>query len=206
MTDTKKKSSKAKVETKKKSDTERKKETKAVSKKVVKKAKSKSVARVATQVKETESPKAEVAQKKEQKTLLLYCPRCKRETDNTITQFIGQKIRRVRCEVCKSEHNYHRLQALKKKMEEEAAGKVEEKKESSDKQNYYRMWEELMLGRDPQTARQYNIKDKYFENDMINHPVFGIGIVKTVMEDYKIEVVFKNCIKILIHNRFLPRK
>jgi len=172
------------------------------SRKSVKKPQKKPLAKV----KETKPAKETESKKKEKKTLLLYCPRCKRETDNTITGFIGQKIRRVRCEVCKTEYNYHRILALKKKMEEESSGKTEEKKDTAEKQNYYRIWEDLMLGRDPQTARQYSIKDKFFENDMINHPVFGVGIVKTVMEDYKIEVVFKNCIKILVHNRFISHK
>ncbi|MCX7943481.1 MAG: hypothetical protein N2746_03110 [Deltaproteobacteria bacterium] len=142
----------------------------------------------------------------EKKTLLLFCPRCKRETDNVITGFIGQKIRRVRCEVCKSEHNYHRIQALKKRMEEERTSDLGQSKEHLTQQNYYRIWEELMLGRDPQTARKYNLKEKFFENDLIDHPVFGIGVVKRVLEDYKIEVVFKNDMKVLAHNRFLAKK
>lgn len=150
--------------------------------------------------------KRESKEKQEKKTLLLFCPRCKRETDNVITGFIGQKIRRVRCEVCKSEHNYHRILALKKRMEEEKSIDSVEGKEQLMQQQCYRIWEDLMLGRDPNTARMYNIKEKYFENDLINHQLFGIGVVRRVLEDYKIEVVFKNSIKILAHNRFLPKK
>jgi len=154
----------------------------------------------------SEKKSKKTVKKQEKKTLLLFCPRCKRETDNVITGFIGQKIRRVRCEVCKSEYNYHRIQALKKRMEEEKNVEVEQGKEQQMQQYCYRMWEDLMLGRDPATARNYNIKDKYFENDLINHPVFGVGVVRYVLEDYKIEVVFKNSIKILAHNRFLSKK
>lgn len=147
--------------------------------------------------------KVTVLKRQEKKTLLLYCPRCKRETDNTITGFIGQKIRRVRCEVCKSEYNYHRILAMKKRVEEGSDSGSSESSVSVSQQNYYRIWEDLMLGRDPATARAYNIKDKYFENDLINHTIFGIGVVRSVKEDYKIEVVFKNGIKILAHNRFM---
>jgi formate dehydrogenase maturation protein FdhE len=182
---------------------------KDTSKKIKKQTKKKVVTKEATTVSKKEPAKiqqAETQKKQEQKTILLFCPRCKRETDNTITSFIGQKIRRVRCEVCKSEYNYHRIQALKKRMEEDSSIKSSEAKEIESQQNCYRIWEDLMLGRDASTAQPYNIEDKYFENDLINHPVFGIGVVRTVMEDYKIEVVFKNCIKILAHNRFLNKK
>lgn len=178
-------------------------------KKVLKQTKKKVVTKEAATISKREpskTQKAENPKKQEQKTILLFCPRCKRETDNTITSFIGQKIRRVRCEVCKSEYNYHRIQALKKRMEEDSSIKSSEAKEHESQQNCYRIWEDLMLGRDASTAQPYNIKDKYFENDLINHPVFGIGVVRTVMEDYKIEVVFKNSIKILAHNRFLTKK
>ncbi|MGC8927871.1 MAG: hypothetical protein ACP5QK_08090 [Myxococcota bacterium] len=175
---------------------------------VVKEKKERSIKKASTSPKKEikKSKTVEENQRQEKKTILLFCPRCKRETDNTITGFIGQKIRRVRCEVCKSEYNYHRILALKKRMEEESSSKPDEVKELESQQNCYRIWEDLMLGRDPSTARPYSIKDKYFENDLLNHPVFGVGVVRTVMEDYKIEVVFKTSIKILAHNRFLQKK
>ncbi len=173
---------------------------KSISKKVIKKPATNSI-KPGNKERDVETSK-----KQEKKTLLLFCPRCKRETENTITGFIGQKIRRVRCEVCKSEYNYHRILALKKRMDEEGTAVRDKDNEHLIQQQYYRIWEDLMLGRDPNSARQYSIKDKYFENDLLNHPVFGIGIVKSVMEDYKIEVVFKNGIKVLAHNRFLSKK
>lgn len=196
---------KEKVNVKKQSKVVKSSSTKSISEKKVGKKKiiTKKVSHSHTNI-ETKAKKP--TKKQEQKTLLLFCPRCKRETDNVITGFIGQKIRRVRCEVCKSEYNYHRIQALKKRMDEEKSLEYDEDRVQQMQQHYYRIWEDLMLGRDPESARVYNIKEKYFENDLINHPVFGIGVVRAILEDYKIEVVFKNGIKILAHNRFLSKK
>ncbi len=201
-----KKESKKNVKSRKKvvKKTEKKKH---VNKQLTKQKKQKPLKSISSSEISSQEKTKNVAQskKQEKKTLLLYCPRCKRETDNVITGFIGQKIRRVRCEVCKTESNYHRILTMKKRMEGGSDSDTSESTESILQQNY-RMWEDLMLGRDPETARQYNIKDKYFENDLINHPVFGVGVVKVVKEDYKIEVVFKNGIKILAHNRFMSSR
>ena len=46
----------------------------------------------------------------------------------------------------------------------------------------------------------YNMKSKFDKNTKLQHPKFGMGFIKDAMSD-KIEVVFEDEVRTLIHNR-----
>ena len=61
-------------------------------------------------------------------------------------------------------------------------------------------WEALLAGKDVARARRYSAKDKYSSEEVIQHPLFGIGLVQEVRGD-KIQVAFKADVKTLVHGK-----
>ncbi len=55
-----------------------------------------------------------------------------------------------------------------------------------------------MTGRDIDSALTYGIAKPFQQENLINHPKFGIGLVSDIMMPNKIEVIFEYGIKILI--------
>jgi hypothetical protein len=58
-------------------------------------------------------------------------------------------------------------------------------------------WEALLAGKDLARARKYSAREKFASGEVIEHPVFGIGLVQEVRSD-KIQVAFKADVKTLI--------
>lgn len=58
-----------------------------------------------------------------------------------------------------------------------------------------------MQGRDVSKAVGYQISSLFKERDVIDHKLFGIGVVARVLDDDKIEVAFSKGMKVLVHDR-----
>jgi len=140
------------------------------------------------------------------KRLDAFCPRCKFETEHVVTFMLGAKIRRIKCTACGAEHNFHRSQLLKLRSAKDEMEQARRKKEEeAEHQALGRMYDEQMLGRDVSNIKAYSIKEKFYLEDIVNHPLFGIGLVTKLKEDGKVEVLFKSGFKVLAHNRFNPQ-
>lgn len=61
-------------------------------------------------------------------------------------------------------------------------------------------WEDLMALADPDSVRPYQMKESYAKGDVIRHKVFGIGIVVREIPAQKIQVSFKDGVKLLVCN------
>ena len=60
-------------------------------------------------------------------------------------------------------------------------------------------WELAVEGKSLESARPYSMREVFALNDLILHSVFGHGVVTALQPDHKIEVLFKNGYKVLIH-------
>ena len=61
-------------------------------------------------------------------------------------------------------------------------------------------WEALLREKDVSRARRYSAKERFSADDVLDHPVFGIGLVQEVRGD-KISVAFKADVKTLVHGK-----
>jgi hypothetical protein len=50
-------------------------------------------------------------------------------------------------------------------------------------------------------AKSYSSKDRYETGDVLEHPTFGLGVATAVKDATKVEVLFENGSKVLIHGR-----
>ncbi len=58
----------------------------------------------------------------------------------------------------------------------------------------------MLMANEKAPTANYTMKGKFEKNTKLQHPKFGMGFVKEAMTD-KIEVVFEDEVRSLIHNR-----
>jgi hypothetical protein len=117
-----------------------------------------------------------------------FCTRCKMELGHTVLAMVGTKPVRVRCNTCQGEHNYRGPSA---KAPRKAAAREKPTVTS---------WEALLAQKDISRARKYSAREKFEAEEVLSHPVFGIGLVQEVRGD-KIQVAFKADVKTLVHGK-----
>ena len=64
-------------------------------------------------------------------------------------------------------------------------------------------WEALLAKKDVTRARRYSVRERFEMDDVLDHPVFGIGLVQEVHGD-KMRVAFKADTKLLVHGKAAP--
>ena len=121
-----------------------------------------------------------------------WCTKCKLELGHTIIAMVGNLPKRVKCNTCGSEHNYRSEPAGKRSA---GTGQKTKPRTKTHKDNLA-----LLAEADRSRARAYSIKGAFRENDLIEHPKFGLGLVLSTAKDNKIEVIFVDGPRLLIHN------
>ncbi|MBL7031806.1 MAG: hypothetical protein ISR97_01335 [Nitrospira sp.] len=119
-----------------------------------------------------------------------WCTKCKLELGHTIVAMIGKLPKRVKCNTCNSLHNFRA----------EPAKKRTSGQKTKSRGKTYKDYLTLLIEADRSNARAYSIKSTFRENDVIEHPKFGTGLVKSTVKSNKIEVIFEDGPKLLIHN------
>jgi hypothetical protein len=129
------------------------------------------------------------------------CLKCKDITNHTIVALVENRVVKVQCNVCRALHNYRPVQVEKKttvRRSGEKSGQSGRTGRSSRESKAESHFRELLGGRDPVAAVRYAMTKSFIEDDLVNHPVFGLGLVTRMIPPNKIEVVFKEGSKILI--------
>lgn len=122
-------------------------------------------------------------------------PRCKADTTHTIVSMYEDEIRRVQCVVCGDVHAYRKPR-----------GDGAEDADLVPKKRAYTKpsWNDALTKcaeNDLGGCRAYSIRDAYEEGDFVLHPVFEVGVVTESLPDNKVEVVFRDGARVLVHNR-----
>lgn len=118
-----------------------------------------------------------------------YCPspRCKSDQTHTIISTYEDEIRRVQCVSCGEVHAYRPARGV---AEPVAAARPS--------------WDDAMArftDADRSAAPPYSIRTTYALNSLVQHPVFGVGVVVEVLPDAKVDVVFRDRTAVLVHGR-----
>ncbi len=133
------------------------------------------------------------------------CTKCKLLLSHVVMCEVGGKVKKVKCKTCGSEHMY-RVAAPQKKSDASMARPGQEKRvktasKSKKPVNDAPLQWTLKQGEmNPETpVKAYRIQDIYKHEDVIRHPVFGLGFVGRV-SDTSMEVLFKDSIKLMAMN------
>jgi hypothetical protein len=127
-----------------------------------------------------------------------FCSRCQMVLAHTVTAKMGDRIVRVLCNTCKKEHAFHSATgdaAPRRSREPGEATRAPRKLGSTS------VFARLIGDRDASVAIAYSPKHTFAVSDVVQHPTFGLGVVSDVKSQGKIEVVFRDSVKVLIHGK-----
>lgn len=120
-----------------------------------------------------------------------YCGKCKMILPHIIVAMKGTRPGRVQCKTCSAVHAYRKTAPRTRKLptleQIEAAARME--------------YDRVLDGRDLNTTIAYSFSYEFAKDDLIRHKTFGVGVVLDVLADRKIEVLFPDCKRVMIHNR-----
>jgi len=121
-------------------------------------------------------------------TIDSWCGKCKMILAHTIEAMVGSKPVRVHCNTCQSQHAYKASEP----------GKATPRAGSAARPVRYK---NLLSNSNPAEAKAYSPKDTYRAGDVLQHPMFGVGVTTAVKDVSKIEVLFEAGTKTLVHGR-----
>ena len=136
------------------------------------------------------------------KEILSNCSKCKLILAHIIvTMKSATDPDKVQCKTCKSTQSFKDPSAKKKKTS--VARVIKSAKSSSGKKSTEtvgEMWTKA-LNKSTIGQKDYTIKGSFQMGDVINHPTFGQGIVEKLIDDNKIEVLFQDDYRTLMHKK-----
>ena len=135
------------------------------------------------------------------KSFFAFCKKCDADRYHVVLAHTSATSAKIKCEICGSQKTYSlpKAQTRTGKPLTGAAAKKREQTLSSRKSSHRNEYEMLMANEGAPTAA-YNMRSKFDKNTKLQHPKFGLGFIKDAASD-KIEVVFEDEVRTLIHNR-----
>ncbi len=126
------------------------------------------------------------------------CKKCAADRYQIVLAHTNATTAKVECEVCHSKKSFKLPSTKVKKVTGAAATKKAQAAENR-KNAHSKEFGDLVAS--AQGGEQsYNMKAKFAMNDKIKHHKFGVGVIRMSLQD-KIEVVFEDEIRVLVHNR-----
>ncbi len=135
------------------------------------------------------------------------CLKCKDVTNHTIIAMTGDTIAKVECNTCRARHKYRAPVAEKKKTSSvrrrrdgvvtekssKATPKVKAKKTLAKKVTQAAVkFEALIKDKDVSAAIPYAIDATLAAGDLVNHSIFGLGVVMATKPPNKAEITFRD--------------
>jgi hypothetical protein len=130
-----------------------------------------------------------------------WCGKCNMMLAHTIEAMVGDKPARVHCNTCQAQHGYkpHKPGEAKgrKTRQRDGDAPAAAPRRTKGRANQY---EKLLEGNNTQ-VKPYSPKETYSTGDVLEHPTFGLGVTTVLKEGAKMEVLFKDGPKLLVHGR-----
>lgn len=129
-----------------------------------------------------------------------WCTRCRLMLSHTIESMVGGKITRVHCNTCSGQHAYRAKPPARAASGPKSGGRTSKRAEASAgaRANDY---EKLIRNRTAATARPYSTSGRFQVGDVIAHATFGLGAITGEKDGTKIEVLFADGPRVLVHGR-----
>ena len=133
--------------------------------------------------------------------VISICTRCKEGTIHRVVAMVESKVHLVLCTRCEGRHRYRPPSDVKK----ERVVRSGKRRVKADKtipiSQPNEEWQNLKESTVGLKSFPYDQDASYQVGHAIEHPTFGLGFVRKVIGDTKMEVVFEQATKRLIMNR-----
>ncbi|PLX85560.1 MAG: hypothetical protein C0614_04285 [Desulfuromonas sp.] len=111
------------------------------------------------------------------------CTKCRKITNHIIVAMTDDSPARVECNTCKGQHNYRPPVARKTPATRRTVDpKVAQQKE----------WESLRPSLEGKRPTAYSMTTAFKQGSVMEHPVFGLGVVLGSLGPGKVEVLFED--------------
>lgn len=138
------------------------------------------------------------------KEVLSQCNKCKLILAHIIVTMKDSKSPdKVQCKTCKGTHSFKDPGASKSKTSIDKVIKSAKAKKSGGSktsESVSELWTKA-INKSTANIRAYGMKEKFIIGDVIDHPSFGQGVVEKLIDNNKIEVLFKDDYRTLLHNK-----
>jgi len=129
-----------------------------------------------------------------------FCTRCRTVLNHTIVAMVGERVVRVECNTCRGVHNYMREKTAAvpaprtpNRKSSSVSGKAGKEPGRAEREE----WDSLRAAMEGKTVQAYDMDGKYQTNDLVEHAVFGLGIVQFLVGPNKMKVLFQSGKKLL---------
>ncbi|AMV71404.1 hypothetical protein JCM30471_32430 [Desulfuromonas carbonis] len=129
-------------------------------------------------------------------TVEARCTRCRTLTNHTIVALVETRIARVQCNTCGGTHNFHPPAEPAKSRTKAVRTKAEPRVSAKGKGDQL-AWQQACSEADPASAAPYAMDRSYKVGTLVNHPLFGVGIVTLLTPPNKVEILFQAGRKLL---------
>lgn len=127
------------------------------------------------------------------------CTRCRTLMNHTIVAMVGERVARVQCNTCNGVHNYKEAKPAKVPAARSTSPKLAAAPRASRKDPgaaERQEWLALRPDMQHERAKEYTMTGSYKVKDLVEHPVFGLGVVQRVVAN-KVEILFEQGKKLL---------
>ena len=128
------------------------------------------------------------------------CTRCRTILNHTFVAMVGERVVRVECNTCRGMHNYIGVKTAaaptprtSSRKSAPVSGKAKKEPGRAEREE----WDSLRAAMEEKPVRAYDMNGKYRANDLVEHDVFGLGIVQLVVGPNKMNVLFQSGKKLL---------
>jgi hypothetical protein len=122
-----------------------------------------------------------------------FCSRCELVLAHTVHAVVGGKPVKVECNTCHAVHRYR----------PGASGSKPPARPRTERPARPRAegFDVLLAARKLSSARPYSPNEAFAVDEVVDHPTFGRGFVSAVKDGGKIEITFRNEVRVLVHGR-----
>ena len=131
------------------------------------------------------------------KSVLYACKKCEAERYHRVLAHTSDTSAKIECEICGSKKTFKLVTAKPKTARKKATATT---KKRASKTIAPSLWVELNEKFGSAGALDYSFKTTFEANTILNHVKFGIGYI-TKVEGQKMEVVFQDQVRQLVHGR-----
>lgn len=134
------------------------------------------------------------------KEILSQCNKCKLILAHIIVTMKANNPDKVMCKTCKGTHAYKDPGAPKTKT---SVDKIVKRAKSGGKkvtESVGELWNKAM-SKSTNKPQDYSMKASFQLGDVIAHPTFGNGVVEKLIDNNKIEILFQDDYRTLMHKK-----
>jgi hypothetical protein len=141
-----------------------------------------------------------------------WCTKCRMDLNHRIVAMVGEKVKKVFCLTCKTEHVFHKPKnapvgdkRIVAKATSARGGRTTaaEREAAAQKAERVRVasWERAIAGQPANAFRSFRITESFSEGELVRHTKFGDGVVTRVVDRQKVEILFQDGPRTMAHTQ-----